>query len=142
MYKVHYNSSNGSILGYYPDFIEYSAIPSPNIEIEDLDHQKVFSFSKIAKVIDGEFVLEDIPLPSEEETKQSQLDMLNRELENQLKEITLQFNADLASGMTLKESQSLSKTAILQVMGEYEEKIGLIESGVNPLEEARPDGEE
>lgn len=139
MYKLHYDKITGIILGSYPNFINYSHIPTPYIEVSDEDHNRIFSACDfdMVRIRNNEFVFETLTL---EEQKQSWLDQLNRELESQLKEISVAFNADLVSGLTLKESQSISKAAILQVMTVYEEKVGLIESGVHPSEEEADHG--
>ena len=38
MIKVNYNSETGQILGFYPNDITYSNIPTPNIEITTKQH--------------------------------------------------------------------------------------------------------
>ena len=37
--KVHYDSTTGEIIGFYPDVIGYATIPEPNIEINETAHQ-------------------------------------------------------------------------------------------------------
>lgn len=50
MIKVNYNTETGEILGYYPDFIGYSNIPSPTIEIDAATHQDCIQNSGLRRV--------------------------------------------------------------------------------------------
>lgn len=38
--KVHYDLESKQVIGYYPDFVNYSEIPEPNITIDDKDYKK------------------------------------------------------------------------------------------------------
>lgn len=50
MTKVSYNSITGNILGYYPDDLNYTTIPKPYIEIDDITYQDCITNQGLRKV--------------------------------------------------------------------------------------------
>nr|WP_320145985.1 DUF4376 domain-containing protein [uncultured Anaeromusa sp.] len=50
MIKVHYDSINGEIKGFFPDFIDYATIPEPYIEIDETTHQDCINNQGLRRV--------------------------------------------------------------------------------------------
>lgn len=76
MVKVHYNEATRKVEGFYPDFIEYVAIPEPYVEVTDERHAQL-----VAEVNNGqelyltsanEFALREIQVVYTEEMREAE----------------------------------------------------------------------
>ena len=86
-------------------------------------------------MIDGKFFVEDVPGISLENHKQIWLNRLNFELQKARDQVDADFTADLASGLTLKESQQISKEEKVALKNDYAAKLEKILAGENPFVE-------
>ena len=75
MVKVHYNEATRKVEGFYPDFIEYEAIPEPYVEVTDERHAELVEMANSGKELyvksikDKEFALRDIIVSQEQTVK-------------------------------------------------------------------------
>lgn len=72
MVKVHYNEVTKKVEGFYPDYVEYAAIPEPYVEVTDERHAELVEMANSGKELyiktikDKEFALRDITIPQEQ----------------------------------------------------------------------------
>ena len=72
MVKVHYNEATRKVEGFYPDCVEYAAIPEPYVEVTDERHAELVTMANSGKELyiktikDKEFALRDITIPQEQ----------------------------------------------------------------------------
>jgi len=126
LYKVYYDKKTGQVLGYYVSGMNYpNGIPKPNIEITDQERNAAYDSAKVAKVIDGKFVLEDKPIIIV--TKQEKLNELNLWIESENVRIAGDLTLDLASGLTLEEAQTYAQEETDLVIAEYEKRLAEIQ---------------
>lgn len=78
MVKVHYNEVTKKVEGFYPDSVEYAAIPEPYIEVTDERHAELVEMANSGKELyvksikDKEFALRDI-IVSQEQQRQNRI---------------------------------------------------------------------
>ena len=72
MVKVHYDVETRKVEGFYPDYVEYAAIPEPYVEVTDERHAELVEMANIGKELyvksinDKEFALRDIIVSQEQ----------------------------------------------------------------------------
>ena len=49
MVKVHYNQTTKKVEGFYPDYVEYAAIPEPYVEVTDERHAELVEMANSGK---------------------------------------------------------------------------------------------
>lgn len=78
MVKVHYNEATRKVEGFYPDYVEYAAIPEPYVEVTDERHAELVTMANSGKELyvksikDKEFALRDI-IVSQEQQRQNRI---------------------------------------------------------------------
>ena len=78
MVKVHYNQTTKKVEGFYPDYVEYAAIPEPYVEVTDERHAELVEMANSGKELyvksikDKEFALRDI-IVSQEQQRQNRI---------------------------------------------------------------------
>lgn len=131
MYKAYYNEELGRAVFYeslgiiqYPD-----GIPEPNIEITAEQHAEAFKVGKIAKVIDGVFVVEDLPEPTlEEKQEQWRITLKSKYDAERVRLGTLLLMADDED----EEVEIKAQRIALKVR--FDADLAKIEQGINPFE--------
>lgn len=72
MVKVHYDVETKKVEGFYPDFIEYEAIPEPYIEVTDERHAELVEMANSGKelylsnLVEKSFDLREIIISQEQ----------------------------------------------------------------------------
>lgn len=78
MVKVNYDIESKKVLGFYPDYVEYEAIPEPYVEVTDERHAQLVEMANSGKELyvksikDKEFALRDI-IVSQEQQRQNRI---------------------------------------------------------------------
>lgn len=130
MFKVNYDTNTGEILGYYPLGVDYpNGVPEPTIEITD--EQRQSAYGKIAKVVGGEFVVEDQPEPTPEELKAERMAWLEEWSVKEQQAIVMRKNAneiftDYDTAMATAKEDGAAYVA------EYMRLLGIINNGDDP----------
>lgn len=78
MVKVHYNEATRKVEGFYPDFVEYEAIPEPYVEVTDERHAELVAMANSGKelylsnLVEKSFDLREIVI-SQEQQRQNRI---------------------------------------------------------------------
>ena len=78
MVKVHYNQTTKKVEGFYPDFVEYAAIPEPYVEVTDERHAELVTMANSGKelylsnLVEKSFDLREIVI-SQEQQRQNRI---------------------------------------------------------------------
>ena len=78
MVKVHYNEATRKVEGFYPDYVEYAAIPEPYIEVTDERHAELVAMANSGKelylsnLVEKSFDLREIVI-SQEQQRQNRI---------------------------------------------------------------------
>lgn len=78
MVKVHYNEATRKVEGFYPDFVEYAAIPEPYVEVTDERHAELVTMANSGKelylsnLVEKSFDLREIVI-SQEQQRQNRI---------------------------------------------------------------------
>ena len=73
MVKVHYNEVTKKVEGFYPDYVEYAAIPEPYVEVTDERHAELVTMANSGKelylsnLVEKSFDLREIIIPQEQQ---------------------------------------------------------------------------
>ena len=128
-YRVNYDSQTGDVLGVYDntgEVIYPKGIPEPSIEISA--EERDAAYEKIAKVIDGKFVLEEIPSPTIDDMK---TEWRNRANSDFVKRKALYLN-NIAYADAMGRDSSVLKAALQREEALFKDRILKINQGVNP----------
>ena len=78
MVKVHYDIESKKVLGFYPDYVEYEAIPEPYVEVTDERHAELVTMANSGKelylsnLVEKSFDLREIII-SQEQQRQNRI---------------------------------------------------------------------
>ena len=78
MVKVHYNEATRKVEGFYPDYVEYAAIPEPYVEVTDERHAELVEMANSGKelylsnLVEKSFDLREIII-SQEQQRQNRI---------------------------------------------------------------------
>ena len=78
MVKVHYNEATRKVEGFYPDYVEYAAIPEPYVEVTDERHAELVTMANSGKelylsnLVEKSFDLREIII-SQEQQRQNRI---------------------------------------------------------------------
>ena len=73
MVKVNYDIESKKVLGFYPDYVEYAAIPEPYVEVTDERHAELVEMANSGKelylsnLVEKSFDLREIVIPQEQQ---------------------------------------------------------------------------
>jgi len=126
MIKVNYNETTGQILGFYPDDIEYTIIPTQYIEIDETTWQDCIDNlgNRIVDVTNLVIIKGTITVTL---TTDEQIAALDAEYQPQFEALQLAWAAANISSNTALLTSITSDYAALKL--EYQTKLEAIESG-------------
>lgn len=104
MVKVHYNEATRKVEGFYPDFVEYAAIPEPYVEVTDERHAELVTMANSGKELyiteNNDFALRDIKITYTAEQREAERIAAYRWVDDQISKCEREkffANADLTA---------------------------------------------
>lgn len=83
MVKVHYNEVTKKVEGFYPDYVEYAAIPEPYVEVTDERHAELVEMANSGKelylsnLVEKSFDLREIIISQEQQRQNRIVELKN-----------------------------------------------------------------
>lgn len=83
MVKVHYNEATRKVEGFYPDYVEYAAIPEPYVEVTDERHAELVEMANSGKelylsnLVEKSFDLREIVISQEQQRQNRIVELKN-----------------------------------------------------------------